>query len=78
MAELKKENKRLEEEYWNGFPMTKEEYGAIKNWKNNGHRHADAGVSGGGLEYIFIPTGIGCIGKVRCICGAEFCFREIC
>jgi hypothetical protein len=29
-----------------------------------------AGAIGGTTEYIFIPTGLGNICKIRCICGA--------
>lgn len=76
MAELKAENKRLEKDYWRGFSISEEEEKSVEEWRIN-HKHADSGAIGGGLTYSFIPTSIGTIGKVKCICGSEFCFRDL-
>lgn len=67
----------------NGFGITKEENDAISEWerKHNLEKHGSEtvyhGAAGGGMTYIFIPTGIGIISKVRCSCGEEFCFRDL-
>lgn len=67
----------------NGFGITKEENDAIAEWesKHNLEKHGSEtvyyGAAGGGMTYIFIPTGIGIIGKVRCSCGEEFCFKDL-
>lgn len=34
------------------------------------------GAIGGGLEYIFIPTSLGTIAKVKCHCGEELDLTE--
>ena len=36
-----------------------------------------AGSIGGADKFIFIPTSIGCITKVRCVCGKEIDFSDI-
>ena len=79
IKQLKEENKRLQEDYWRGFPISKEEEKAIDDWwkkhreeKHNGNTYS--GAIGGSLEYRFIPTSIGTIGEVVCSCGEKFCF----
>lgn len=79
---LKQENERLQEDYWRGFPISKSEKEAINNWwvkhrqaKHNGNLYT--GVSGGSLEYRFLPTSIGTYGEVVCSCGEKFCFCEL-
>ena len=64
-----------------GFPISEEEYDAIKAWqtKHNAEYHKGSKFAsiGGRFTYIFIPTSIGITGDVKCSCGAEFCFREL-
>lgn len=79
---LKQKNEKLSEDYWRGFPITKEEKEAIDNWwkkhreeKHNGKFYT--GTIGGSLEYHFIPTSIGTVGEVVCSCGEKFCFCEL-
>lgn len=64
------------------FLISEKEQENIQNWhlQHSQNRHTDSrfpGPIGGSLSYIFIPTSIGTIGKVRCSCGAEFVFRDI-
>lgn len=89
--ELKKMQEQLslmKEEYYLGFPITKEEHTAIEKWKENHEatkhnlttpnlRMKACGVSGGRYSYHFVPTAIGTSGVIRCSCGAEFQFQEI-
>lgn len=77
MAEKVEAAEKKAEQYWKesrfGFPMTKEERDAVRDWKikhdkkvhNNPRGYH--GVSGGGYIYKFYPTGIGTLGS--CICG---------
>ena len=79
---LQQENKELSEDYWRGFPITKKEKEAIDNWwkKHRKEKHNGifyTGTIGGGLEYRFLPTGIGTYGEVVCHCGEKFCFCEL-
>ena len=66
-----------------GFGITKEENEIITEWikKHNLKKHGSEtiyyGAIGGGMTYIFIPTSIGTVCKVKCSCGEEFCFREL-
>lgn len=76
LSRLKKELKETREELRNGFGITSEEDEAIRAWINEHERNHPGGhgVSGGKYQYIFVPTGIGVFGKVKCTCGAEFKF----
>lgn len=64
------------------FKLTDEEQARIAQWEADHdckfrtdqfgiEGEIYAGAIGGTTEYIFIPTGIGDICKVRCVCGAE-------
>lgn len=67
----------------NGFGIVKEENDAITEWikNHNAKKHGSEtvyyGSIGGGMTYIFIPTSIGTVCKVKCSCGEEFCFRDL-
>lgn len=69
---LEAEKKVYLEDYYRGFPISKNEVEEITEWKkkhdteehNNPNQYH--GSSGGGYNYEFIPTGLGTIGK--CIC----------
>ena len=66
-----------------GFGITKEENEIITEWikKHNLKKHGSEtiyyGAIDGGMTYIFIPTSIGTVCKVKYSCGEEFCFREL-
>ena len=66
-----------------GFGITKEENEIITEWikkhnlKEHGSETVYYGAIGGGMTYIFTPTSIGTVCKVKCSCGEEFCFREL-
>lgn len=47
------------------------------NLKKHGSETVYCGAIGGGMTYIFTPTSIGTVGKIRCSCGEEFCFRNL-
>lgn len=60
-----------------GYRLSETELKTLKEWDE---RHLDerhgkepyAGAIGGRLSYIFTPTGLGVISKVKCMCGEEF------
>lgn len=73
LQNMKKELEEARQDMYRGFPIRKREKEEINNWilkhdeevhNNPNHYH---GVSGGGYEYAFHPTGLGTIGY--CICG---------
>lgn len=74
----------LRDKQKNGFYFSFEESVEIERWKHEHEQKAHGGIKpfragaiGGSFEYIFNPTGIGVIGKVRCICGDEHVFRDL-
>lgn len=89
--EIEKMRQRLEEmreEYYRGFPISRDEEKKIKKWceKHDREKHGlvtdnmrinAEGVGGGRYSYHFVPTSIGVSGVVRCGCGDEFEFRKI-
>lgn len=86
IKELIEENKLLEEKLiearqLNMFSLSKEEISSIAQWQesHNAQKHKDGyfGAIGGELTYKFIPTSIGMIGTVTCVCGEEFTFRDL-
>ena len=87
LAKLKTENERLHAMMRNGFEITNEETENINQWKikheekKHGRKNSKemflTGAGGGNYTYMFVPTGIGIIGSVKCSCGAEYCFRDL-
>ena len=89
--ELQKMKAKLDQmttDYYRGFPISENEWAAIKEWKEkheaevhgittDEQRLRAAGSIGGRYSYHFAPTSIGVSGIVRCGCGAEFEFQEI-
>ena len=74
LQNMKKELEQVKQNMYRGFPITETEEKKINNWilkhdeeVHNNPRHYH-GVSGGGYEYVFHPTGLGTIGY--CICGS--------
>jgi hypothetical protein len=85
--EMQSQYKAMQEDYYRGFPISKEENQKIQNWKkihDATEHNADTlekrvkleGASGGRFKYIFIPTSIGTVGYIKCSCGKDFCFRD--
>ena len=57
------------------FELTDNQLEKIAKWDNpkTGHKctvNKQGDVSGARLEYIFIPTGLGNVVRVKCDCGA--------
>lgn len=87
LSRMKQELEEMRKSYCLGFPISKEEKATIEAWKKKHDEEAHGfttfeqrlkteGVSGGRYTYIFIPTAIGTIGRIRCSCGAEFEFTD--
>ena len=88
LQKMKQEVKDIKEDYYRGFPITKEEKEAIDKWKRQHEEEVHClhtledrlragGTIGGSYHYEFIPTSIGTIGKVVCSCGEEFVFCDL-
>ena len=66
-----------------GFGVTRQENEVITAWlkkhnlESHGSEYVNRGAIGGGITYSFAPTSIGTVGKIRCSCGEEFCFRDL-
>lgn len=73
VSKLREENKQLKEDYYRGFPISKEEKEAIDKWLNE-HYKTCGRI---GYSYHFYPTELGIAGIVQCSCGAKFEFQEI-
>ena len=88
LQKMKQEVKDIKDDYYRGFPITKEEEEAIDKWKRQHEEEVHClhtledrlragGTIGGSYHYEFIPTSIGTIGKVVCSCGEEFVFCDL-
>lgn len=89
LQDMKEQLDKMKAKYYRGFPISKQEEIAIKEWKENHEEEVHGlktslqrmnaqGASGGRYSYIFYPTAIGCSGVVKCnSCGEEFEFCEI-
>ena len=82
LKEMKTEIDMLTKQLERGFFISEEQDKKIKDWieKHTKEKHAGssyAGAIGGRYEYIFIPTGLGVIGTIKCTCGDEFEFQTI-
>ena len=88
IAELQARIAELERERRHSFPISEDESLAIREWQlehektvhnlvTEEQRIRAQGCSGGRYTYIFLPTGIGTAGKIRCSCGAEFEFQHL-
>lgn len=72
---LREENKRLREDYFRGFPISKEQKESIDKWADEHYKTCSYKRVGYG--YHFYPTPLGVSGVVQCSCGAKFEFQEI-
>lgn len=79
VASLKERIAEMEAEEPLGFHISVKENEALQDWlEQHEELHPGGhGCSGGKYTYIFIPTGLGTSGTVRCNCGAEFEFQKI-
>lgn len=75
MKRLKEENERLKEDYYRGFPISKEEWAKIEKFMKA--HPQPTGVSGGGWKYTFVPTGLGISGTIEAMNGDKLQFQEI-
>lgn len=56
------------------FTLTPEQMAKYEKWvkkKNKKNGEVYVGAIGGAYEFVFIPTGLGTISKVRCADGSE-------
>ena len=74
VSKLREENKRLKEDYYRGFPISKEEKEAVNKWADEHYKTCNR-IDG--CSYHFYPTDLGVAGVVQCSCGAKFEFQEI-
>lgn len=81
LGEMKDSLIKMQEEFYRGFPISKDEKHEVVNWmkkhEEESHKGMSSGTIGGRYTYCFTPTSIGEIGTIRCSCGAEFTFREL-
>lgn len=73
LQNMKKQLQKMKEDYYRGFPMTKEQLDSILKWQkeHDAAEHSNSkgyhGAVGGGYTYEFVPTSIGTFGT--CYCG---------
>lgn len=88
LQKMKTQLEQMKANYYRGFPISEEEWAAIKEWQEKHEEEAHGitsdfqrlrtgGAIGGRYSFKFVPTSIGVSGIVRCSCGAEFEFQEI-
>lgn len=80
LARMKEYTNRMSEDYYRGFPISKEEDEKIKKWKDKmiDIHPGNGGAIGGRFRYEFIPTGIGTIGTViDMFTGERFNFKDL-
>lgn len=65
---------KIKNDAYRGFPITEEENKRIYEWA---YKHKMQEHSRPSYSYIFTPTTLGLIGKIKCSCGAEFDFRKL-
>lgn len=85
LQSMKEQYDKMKEDYYRGFPISKEEMEKIYAWqtKHEAEKHPRrkmaplrGGVIGGSYTYHFTPTSIGVFGSIRCSCGEKFTFQE--
>lgn len=75
LQQMREELERMRRDYYRGFPISDDEQKKIDQWMKN-HTHP-CGAIGGAHSYIFTPTSIGTVGKIKCMCGEEFTFVDL-
>lgn len=72
LKDMKEKFKNMEDNYYRGFPISKEEEEKIHGWRvhhentKHGGYPCYHGACGGGYIYEFYPTGIGTAGTIFC------------
>lgn len=74
VARLKQEYDRMKEDYYRGFPISKEEKAMIDEFMNQHKGYY--GAIGGGFTYQFFPTSIGVSGTIIASNGDKLEFRD--
>ena len=74
LQSLQSKYDELKKDAHRGFPITEEESKRIYEWK---YKHEMQEHPRASYTYIFAPTALGLIGKIKCSCGAEFDFRKL-
>ena len=87
LKKMKQEIDNIKSRYKHSFGFSEKEYKAIQDWMDKHQqefhwnkkedRPTGAGAIGGRFSYEFTPTSIDVLCKVKCACGAEFCFHEL-
>ena len=81
IIKLKEENEKLWKENRRGFSISEEEQNLIDKWRENHnaekHKSKGAGAIGGRFSFVFTPTSIGTVGKIKCSCGEEYVFKDL-
>lgn len=75
VVRLKHEYDRMKEEYYRGFPLSKEEKSMIDEFMNQHNGYY--GAIGGGFIYQFVPNSIGISGTIIASNGDKLEFREL-
>lgn len=75
VARLKHEYDRMKEDYYRGFPISKEEKALIDEFMSQHKGYY--GAIGGGFTYQFLPTSIGVSGTIIASNGDKLEFREL-
>lgn len=85
LQSMKEQYDKMREDYYRGFPISKEEKEKINAWinKHEEEKHPRSkmdcprgGAIGGCYSYHFVPTSIGTFGTIECTCGEKFEFQE--
>jgi hypothetical protein len=85
LQSMKKQYDEMKEDYYRGFPISKEEKERINAWvkKHEKEKHfysendfPRGGAIGGSYTYYFTPTSIGVFGTIKCSCGEKFDFQQ--
>lgn len=78
VARLKQQHKEMQEDYFRGFPISKEEMEAINKWKKQTYgEKRNYGPIGGAFIYKFLPTSIGVAGTILGPDGQKFEFQHL-
>ena len=88
VKELSEQLSKAQEDYYRGFPLSKEEKDRALQWMNAHEqaKHWDkfrncpqgAGSIGGRYSYIFTPTSVEVLGTIKCnACGEELFFTNV-
>ena len=85
LQSMKEQYDKMREDYYRGFPISKEEKEKINAWINKHEKEKHprpeksfprGGAIGGCYSYHFVPTSIGVFGSIKCNCGEKFTFQE--